>query len=78
MKKFDQPILIGLSRKSFLSVNEDGPESRLPATLAATVLAIQKGVDILRVHDIEETFKLKTILQRISNLKPNNQEIVYK
>ena len=78
LKQFNQPILIGLSRKSFLSVNGDGPESRLPATIGATVLAIQKGVDILRVHDIEETYKLKTILQRISNLKPNNPEIVYK
>ena len=78
LKQFNHPILIGLSRKSFLSVNGDGPESRLPATLAATVLAIQKGVNILRVHDIEETFKLKTILQRISNLKPNYPEIAYK
>ena len=78
LKQFNLQVLIGLSRKSFLSVNGDGPESRLPATLAATVLAIQKGVDILRVHDIEETFKLKTILQRISNLKPNNPEIAYK
>ena len=77
LKKFDQPILIGLSRKSFLSVNEDGPESRLPATLGATVLAIQKGVDILRVHDIEATYKLKTVLQRINNLKPDNREFLY-
>ena len=77
LKQFDQPILIGLSRKSFLSVNGDGPESRLPATLGATVLAIQKGVDILRVHDIEETYKLKTILQRICNLKENSPEIIY-
>ena len=77
LKQFNHPILLGLSRKSFLSINEDGPESRLPATLAATVLAIQKGVDILRVHDIEATYKLKTILQRITNHHPPIKEMLY-
>ena len=77
LKQFNLPLLIGLSRKSFLSVNGDGPESRLPATLGATVLAIQKGVDIIRVHDIEATYKLKIIIQRINTIKPNNTEIVF-
>jgi dihydropteroate synthase len=77
LKQFDHPILIGLSRKSFLSVNGDGPESRLSTTMGATVLAIQKGVDILRVHDIEETYKLKIILQRISNHKTDKTDIIY-
>ena len=78
LKQFNHTILLGVSRKSFLSINGDGPESRLSATLGATVLAIQKGADILRVHDIEETYKLKTILHRISNLKANAPDIVYK
>ena len=77
LKQFNHKILIGLSRKSFLSVNGDEPESRLPATIGATVLAIQKGVDIVRVHDIEETYKLITILQRINTQKSSNIEIVY-
>ncbi len=59
-----------------LSINGDKPRSRLPATLGATVLAIQNGVDIIRVHDIEETFKVKTIIQRINYLKPSNAEVV--
>ena len=77
LKKFNHPVLIGLSRKTFLSVNGDGPESRLPATMGATVLAIQKGVDILRVHDIEATYKLKTVLKRINDQKPVNPKIIY-
>ena len=77
LNQYDHPILVGLSRKSFLSVNQDDPESRLPATLGATVLAIQKGVDLLRVHDIEATYKLITILQRINTLKHNKAEITY-
>ena len=64
IKQFNHRILVGLSRKSFLSVNSDGPESRLTSTIAATVLAIQNGVDILRVHDVEDTYKLiKTMNQ---------------
>ena len=77
LKQFNHPILIGLSRKSFLSVNRDDPESRLPATIGATVLAIQKGVNILRVHDILATHKLKSILHRINNHKLNNTELIY-
>ena len=78
LKQFNHTILLGVSRKSFLSINGDGPALRLSATLGATVLAIQKGVDILRVHDTEETYKLKTILQRISHVKPNTLDTVYK
>jgi dihydropteroate synthase len=75
LKQFNHPILLGLSRKSFLSINKDGPESRLPATIGATVLAMQKGVDMIRVHDVEATYKLKTILQRISNQKNSNKKL---
>jgi len=75
-KQFNHQLLLGLSRKSFLSIDGDSPESRLPATLALTVLAIQKGVNILRVHDVEETYKVKNILQRINNFKPNKTEIL--
>jgi len=71
LRELNHPILIGLSRKSFLSVDGDKPKSRLPATLGATVLAIQNGADILRVHDIEATYKLKTVLKRINNQKTN-------
>ena len=75
LKQFNHPILIGLSRKSFLSINKDGPESRLPATIGATVLAMQKGIDMIRVHDVEATYKLKTILQRIGNQKNSNKKL---
>lgn len=47
------PVLIGASRKSFLG-NITGREisDRLPATLTANFYALQKGVDIIRVHDV--------------------------
>jgi dihydropteroate synthase len=55
--KLGYPVLIGVSRKSFiarLSRNED-PQDRLPGSLAATLWAVQKGASIVRVHDVKET-----------------------
>ena len=59
-------LLIGLSRKSFLSIDGDSAESRLSASLGASVIAIQNGVDILRVHDVKSTYKLISTIKRIS------------
>jgi dihydropteroate synthase len=46
------PLLVGHSRKSmFGSVSE---EDRLAPTLAATALAVDRGADVVRVHDVPE------------------------
>lgn len=50
--------LVALSRKSFLSQGSDTPAERLPQTLAAHLIALQHGADILRVHDVKETKQL--------------------
>ena len=48
-----RPLLVGISRKSMLYKPLSlGPEEVLPATVAANVLALQGGADILRVHDV--------------------------
>ena len=54
-KKHNLPILVGHSRKSFLSLNSNQPKDRLIATIVATTIALQNGCDIIRVHDINET-----------------------
>lgn len=48
------PIVLGLSRKSFSHAMEEtyAPGERLPGTLAALTLALEAGVQILRVHDV--------------------------
>lgn len=47
------PLLVGLSRKSFLTLAEDIPVSEREALTAAGVaLAVQKGAAYVRVHDI--------------------------
>lgn len=45
-------LLAALSRKSFLSLPNDTPHNRLPQTVAAHLVALQQGADMLRVHDV--------------------------
>jgi dihydropteroate synthase len=53
LKSLGFPLLIGPSRKSFIGYTLDlPPDQRLEGTLAACVLGIQAGADILRVHDV--------------------------
>lgn len=61
------PVLIGLSRKSFLGkiINKPFYSELLPATMAVNTLAIQAGVDMIRVHDIVEHHDVLTLLKRL-------------
>ena len=54
--RFGRPLLIGVSRKSFLG-KVAGPklENRLPASLVCTCLAVEAGAQIIRAHDVAET-----------------------
>ena len=53
----DCPILVGVSRKSFIGRlgDEPDPQRRLPGSLAAGLFALSHGAHILRVHDVPET-----------------------
>lgn len=52
----DLPWLVGVSRKSMLGGITGRPTGeRMPASLAAALLAAQKGAKILRVHDVAAT-----------------------
>lgn len=52
-KKFGLRILIGASRKSFLTKLLNKPATELlPATLAIHTMALLAGVDMIRVHDV--------------------------
>ena len=67
LKVLNIPLLIGVSRKSFLSYGKDTPNERLTQTLAITSYLINKKIDYLRVHDVFETRKMLTILNAIIN-----------
>lgn len=63
------PLLIGASRKSFISAVLDlPPGDRLEGSLAAAVWAVLNGADILRVHDVKETIRAIKIAQKIKNI----------
>lgn len=55
LKNLGYPLVVGLSRKSFLSklLNRPGIDL-LPPTIASNTYALLKGADIIRVHDVKE------------------------
>jgi dihydropteroate synthase len=60
------PLLVGMSRKSFIGALLDLPANeRLEGSLAAAVTAVLRGADILRVHDVRETRRAVTIADAI-------------
>lgn len=55
-KRFGLPLLMGLSRKRFIShVVPSEPMQRLGGSIAGNLLAVEKGAAIVRVHDVAET-----------------------
>ena len=66
-KDFSLPILIGLSRKSFLTYKSNKVKDRLESSLAVAAIAINNGADIIRVHDIKKSIEVFSIIDRILN-----------
>jgi dihydropteroate synthase len=62
------PILVGVSRKSFMAsvTGETDPRRRLPDSLAAGLFALSRGAAILRVHDVAETVQAIRVWQALS------------
>jgi dihydropteroate synthase len=61
-------VLLGVSRKSFIDrlagVHE--PKQRLPGSLAAGLAGLDRGVQILRVHDVAETAQAMAVWQALT------------
>ena len=61
-----KPILLGTSRKSFIGKILDlSVADRLEGSLATAVIGVMKGARILRVHDVEETYRAVKIASEI-------------
>lgn len=55
-KALGKPVVIGVSRKSFIGKMTGAPaEQRVGGSVAAAVLAARNGASIVRVHDVKET-----------------------
>lgn len=57
------PVVVGTSRKSFLGrlTGREDPAGRVAATLAANVLAFERGATVFRVHDVAEHVDALTV-----------------
>ena len=65
------PLLIGISRKSMIYKTLNcGPEESLTGTIALNAIALEKGANILRVHDVKEakeTIKLYSYINQLTD-----------
>lgn len=60
------PVLVGPSRKSFVGAALDAPPAdRLEGTAAAVAIAIERGADIVRVHDVAAMVKVARMTDAI-------------
>lgn len=65
------PLLVGLSRKSTLGdITGRDVEERMPASIAAAVIAQLNGARIIRVHDVKETVDALRITSAVMDESP--------
>lgn len=65
-KTMGYPILLGTSRKSFIGYTLDlPPEERLEGTAATVAVGIDRGADIVRVHDVKPIVRLAKMTDAI-------------
>lgn len=66
IKSLGYPLLLGPSRKSFIGYTLDlPPDQRVEGTGAAVAIGIDRGADIIRVHDVLEMFRVAKITDAI-------------
>lgn len=64
--KLGFPLLLGVSRKSFIDkIHPSSVNERLEGTIASNVIGIMNGANIIRVHDVPENVKAARITDRI-------------
>ncbi len=71
-RKFDVPLLVGLSRKSMVSqlLGNKPIDQRLAGSIALAMIAVQQGAWIVRAHDVQETVdavKIASAMMRVKN-----------
>ncbi len=65
--KWQRPLLLGVSRKSFIGkLLGTDLAARLPASLACACLAVESGVQIIRTHDVAETAQAVRMAEAIA------------
>lgn len=69
-KLFGFPLLVGISRKSMIyKLLDSSPEEALNGTTVLNTIALTKGVDILRVHDVKACVEAVRIFNQMNEQK---------
>lgn len=62
----ERPVLVGVSRKSTLGdLTQREVHERMPASVAAAVVAVMNGASIVRAHDVQETVDALKVAQAV-------------
>jgi len=69
-KIFELPILVGMSRKKMIQhVTKTEANGALNGTTAANTIALMKGANILRVHDVKEAVEAVNVYREMVDVK---------
>jgi dihydropteroate synthase len=70
LKAFGLPILVGASRKRFIDkVSAAPPDQRLGGSIAAHLLAVARGAEIIRTHDVAPTIQALRVTAAVRNAR---------
>jgi dihydropteroate synthase len=70
LQAFGLPILVGASRKRFITkVSPAPPDQRLGGSIAAHLLAVANGASIIRTHDVAETIQALRVAAAIKDMR---------
>lgn len=68
LEVFELPLLVGVSRKSMIyRFLGSSPEEALNGTTVLNTIALQKGANILRVHDVKEAVEVVRLVEKFAN-----------
>lgn len=72
--RLKRPLLLGVSRKSFIEKIVGGNvNERLPASLACAILGVESGAQIIRAHDVAETIQAVRMAEAVLGAQKNDR-----
>jgi dihydropteroate synthase len=76
LRRLGFPMLVGLSRKGFIGTLSDEPVAarRLGGSIAGALFALGQGAQIIRVHDVVETFQALRVWQALAAPVPQTND----
>ena len=70
IEELEQPVCVGISRKSFVGhlLKIKDPKERLFGSLGATSIAVLNGANIIRTHDVKETYEFVRVIEMVKDI----------